>query len=178
MDIKYFINTEIGNIEAINMDNVKRIYIEWNSDDKYLSSLYFDDIKVHGINKKIMEDKFNEIISSEEKVLKIYNSDIIKKVTKNKNRELIFNHGFSEFKDFIMFNDIEFEKVVMSYKAIGIKAYIEHIKIVNVIAYETIDYIISSVLIFMYLNYLQQNKIIRIEDLNLDNILAKGSQHN
>ena len=67
MDIKYYYNCDSRCIEAINMDNVKRIYIEWHgSNNKNLSTLYFDDIKIHSIDKESMEDKINEVVNLEE----------------------------------------------------------------------------------------------------------------
>lgn len=94
MDIKYYYNFNSKSIEAINMDNVKRIYVKYYScNSEQVSTLYFDDINIHSIPKEIMEKKINEIVNSEEKILEIYNSDIIKKCSKEENKELIFKKG-------------------------------------------------------------------------------------
>ena len=73
MDIKYYYNCNSKVVEAINMDNVKRIYVDYyNCNSKKVSTLYFDEISIHSIYKETMEKKINEIINSEEKILEIY----------------------------------------------------------------------------------------------------------
>lgn len=165
MDIKYFMNRETGRIEAVNIDNVKRIYVEWNYDDKSLSTLYFDDMKIHNINKESFEDDINRIVSSEEKILKIYNSNIIKKFLNDRSKELIYNGGFIKFKDYIMSADVNHESVITAYKLVGVKAYIQYMKTTDVIGSDkTTKYIVSFLLVYMYIT--SQNQF----NLNLENI--------
>lgn len=158
MDIKYYRNRTSGAIEAINIDNVKRIYIEWHeTDKKSLSTLYFDDIKIHTINKESMENKINEIISSEDKILEIYNSDIIKKIFKQENSEVIFKIGFIAFKEYLQSRDVNFDTVLNTYKLIGIRAYIEKIKAFDVIVSDKVtEFIVGFILCFMYLSSLKK----------------------
>lgn len=156
MDIKYYYNCDSRGIEAINMDNVKRIYMEYYTSSKKVSTLFFDDIKIHSIDKESMEDKINEIVNSEEKILEIYNSDIMKKSFKEESRELIFKNGFFAFKEYFQSNNVNFETVFNEYKNIGIRAYIEYIKDFNVMDYDrSIDYIVSFVISFMYLKFIK-----------------------
>lgn len=158
MDIKYYYNFNSESIEAINMDNVKRIYVKYYScNNEQVSTLYFDDINIHSIPKEIMEKKINEIINSEEKILEIYNSDIIKKCSKEENKELIFKKGFLEFKDYFQSNNVNFETIFNEYENIGVRAYIEYIKVFDVMEYnKSIDYIVSFVIISMYFKYLKK----------------------
>lgn len=157
MDIKYYYNCESRGIEAINMDNVKRIYMEYYMGSEKVSTLFFDDIKIHSIDKESMEDKINEIVNSEEKMLEIYNSDIIKISFKDESRELIFKNGFTAFKEYFQSSDVNFETVLKGYKLIGIRAYIEQMKAFDVIASDkSIDYIVSFVVSFMYMKYIKE----------------------
>lgn len=158
MDIKYYYNCESRGIEAINMDNVKRIYMNYYTNSKKVSTLFFDDIKIHSIDKESIEDKINEIVNSEEKMLEIYNSDIIKKVLKKENSELILKKGFAAFKEYFQSSDVNFETVLKGYKLIGIRAYIEQIKEFDVIASDKlIDYIVSFVISFMYMKCIKES---------------------
>lgn len=158
MDIKYYYNFNSESIEAINMDNVKRIYVKcYSCNNEQVSTLYFDDINIHSIPKEIMEKKINEIINSEEKILEIYNSDIIKKCSKEENKELIFKNGFLKFKDYFQSNNVNFETIFNEYENIGVRAYIEYIKAFDVMEYnKSIDYIVSFVIISMYFKYLKK----------------------
>lgn len=158
MDIKYYYNCNSKVVEAINMDNVKRIYVDYyNCNSKKVSTLYFDEISIHSIYKETMEKKINEIINSEEKILEIYNSDIIKKSLKEESRELIFKNGFLVFKDYFKSNNMNFETVFNEYENIGVRAYVEYIKVFDVMDYNrSIDYIVSFVIISMYLKYIKQ----------------------
>lgn len=158
MDIKYYYNCNSKVVEAINMDNVKRIYVDYyNCNSKKVSTLYFDEISIHSIYKETMEKKINEIINSEEKILEIYNSDIIKKSLKEESRELIFKNGFLVFKDYFKSNNMNFEAVFNEYENIGVRAYVEYIKVFDVMDYNrSIDYIVSFVIISMYLKYIKQ----------------------
>lgn len=158
MDIKYYYNFESRGIEAINMDNVKRIYMEYYTSSKKVSTLFFDDIKIHSIDKESMEDKINEIVNSEEKILEIYNSDIIKKSFRKVSRELIFKNGFLAFKGYIQSDNVNFEAAFNAYKVIGVRTYIEYIKVFDAIDFnELIDYIFSFVICFMYLKYIKRS---------------------
>lgn len=158
MDIKYYYNCNSKVVEAINMDNVKRIYVDYyNCNSKKVSTLYFDEISIHSIYKETMEKKINEIINSEEKILEIYNSDIMKKSLKEESRELIFKNGFWVFKDYFKSNNMNFETVFNEYENIGVRAYVEYIKVFDVMDYNrSIDYIVSFVIISMYLKYIKQ----------------------
>nr|UVN03569.1 MAG: hypothetical protein [Bacteriophage sp.] len=157
MEIKYYYNCESRSIEAINMDNVKRIYMKYYTNSKKVSTLFFDDIKIHSIDKENMEDKISEIVNSEEKILAIYNSDIIKISFKDESRELIFKNGFLVFKEYIKSNNVNFEAAFKAYKVVGVRTYIEYMKSFDVIDYRTlIDYIFSFVISFMYLNHLKK----------------------
>mgnify|MGYP000040344647 FL=1 len=158
MDIKYYYNCNSKVVEAINMDNVKRIYVDYyNCNSKKVSTLYFDEISIHSIYKETMEKKINEIINSEEKILEIYNSDIMKKSLKEESRELIFKNGFLVFKDYFKSNNMNFETVFNEYENIGVRAYVEYIKVFDVMDYNrSIDYIVSFVIISMYLKYIKQ----------------------
>lgn len=158
MDIKYYYNCNSKVVEAINMDNVKRIYVDYyNCNSKKVSTLYFDEISIHSIYKETMEKKINEIINSEEKILEIYNSDIMKKSLKEESRELIFKNGFLVFKEYFKSNNVNFETVFNEYENIGVRAYGEYIKVFDVMDYnKSIDYIVSFVIISMYLKYIKQ----------------------
>lgn len=158
MDIKYYYNCNSKVVEAINIDNVKRIYVDYyNCNSKKVSTLYFDEISIHSIYKETMEKKINEIINSEEKILEIYNSDIMKKSLKEESRELIFKNGFLVFKDYFKSNNMNFETVFNEYENIGVRAYVEYIKVFDVMDYNrSIDYIVSFVIISMYLKYIKQ----------------------
>lgn len=157
MDIKYYINYDSGSVEAINMDNVKRIYIEHFKDtSKNLSQLYFDEIKVHILKKGLLEDKINEIVNSEEKILEIYNSDIFKTKLNEENRNEIFMKGFNSFKEFVKSADMNIESFIFNFKIIGVRSYIGLLDENNKIgADETIDYIVRFVIIFMYLKHIK-----------------------
>lgn len=159
MDIKYYYNCNSRVVEAINMNNVKRIYIEYYGyNNKKVSTLYFDDIKIHSIDKESMEDKINEIVNSEEKILEIYNSDIIKISFREQSRELIFKNGFFAFKEYIQSNKVNFETLFKAYNVIGVRTYIEYMKVFDVIDYnKLIDYIFSFVICFMYLKYIKRS---------------------
>lgn len=158
MDFKYYINQSSGVIEAINVDNVKRVYVQYyNCNNEKLSTLYFDDISVHSIYKEAMEDEINEIVDSEEKMLGIYNSDIINKTYREESRELIFKNGFFVFKDYLKSNNVNFETVFNEYRNMGVRAYIEYIKNFNVMDYDRlINYVVRFVIISMYLKYIKK----------------------
>lgn len=159
MDIKYYYNCNSKVVEAINMDNVKRIYVDYyNCNSKKVSTLYFDEISIHSIYKETMEKKINEIINSEEKILEIYNSDIIKISFREQSRELIFKNGFLAFKGYIQSDNVNFEAAFNAYKVIGVRTYIEYIKVFDAIDFnELIDYIFSFVICFMYLKYIKRS---------------------
>lgn len=158
MDIKYYYNCESRGIEAINMDNVKRIYMEYYMGSEKVSTLFFDDIKIHSIDKESMEDKINEIVNSEEKMLEIYNSDIIKISFKDESRELIFKNGFTAFKEFFQSSSVNTKTVFSNFKVIGTIAYIEQLKEFDKIGTDrTIDYIVSFVISFMYMKYIKES---------------------
>lgn len=152
MDIKYYINYASGSVEAINMDNVKRIYIEhFNDTSKNLSELYFDDINVHILKTGLIEDKINEIISSEEKILEMYNSDIEKINLNEEKRNKIFINGFIPFKEFIKSGNVNIKSFINDFKIIGVRSYIELLKNTNKIGTdETIDYIVRFMIISRY----------------------------
>ena len=152
MDIKYYINYASGSVEAINMDNVKRIYIEhFNDASKTLGNLYFDDIKVHILNRGLVEDKINEIINSEEKILEMYNSDIEKINLNKEKRNKIFINGFIPFKEFVKSDNLNIESFTRDFKIIGVRSYIELLKDTNKIGTaETTDYIVKFMIISMY----------------------------
>lgn len=152
MDIKYYINYASGSVEAVNMDNVKRIYIEnFNDTSKNLSELYFDDIKVHIIKTGTIKDKINEIINSEEKILEMYNSDIKKVNFTEERMNKIFMDGFNPFKEFVKSSDVNIDSFINNFKIIGVRSYIELLKNTNKIGTsETIDYIVRFMIISMY----------------------------
>ena len=158
MDIKYYINYDSGSVEAINMDNVKRIYIEhFNDINNNLGKLYFDDVNVHIIKRGLVEDKINEIVNSEEKILEMYNSDIFKTKLNEENKNKVFMNGYSSFKEFIESKDVNIEGFISIFKIIGIRPYIELLKDKNRIGNdETNDYIVRFILIFMYLKHIKE----------------------
>ena len=56
--IRYYYDCKYRVIEDIDIDNVKRIYIEYYScKNKKVYTLYFDDIKIHSIDKESVEEK-------------------------------------------------------------------------------------------------------------------------
>lgn len=158
MDIKYYVNYTSGSVEAINMDNVKKIYIECcNDNSNNLSMLYFDDIKIHVLDKDKVEDKINEIVNSEEKILEIYNSDISKIKFSEENRNRIFMNGFNPFKEFIKSSHINIESFTYNFNMIGVRSYIELLKSDNKIGGNgTIDYIVRFIIIFMYSKHINE----------------------
>ena len=154
MDIKYYINKVSGTIEAINMDNIKRIWVDWHGNDAAnIATVYFDDIKIDTIKIKQLEKTVNEIINSEDKILKIYNSDIIKRALKEESRELIFKIGFNTFKEYLQSNDINIEVIIKRLKILVIRAYVEQLKTSDTIgADKSLNYLISFVLISLYVS--------------------------
>ena len=158
MDIKYYYNCNSKVVEAINMDNVKRIYVDYyNCNSKKVSTLYFDDIKIHSIDKNSLENKINEIVNSENKILKIYNSSIIKIALGEENAILIFKNGFTAFKEFFQSSSVNTKTVFSNFKVIGTIAYIEQLKEFDKIGTDrTIDYIVGFVISFMYMKYIKE----------------------
>lgn len=158
MDIKYYINKSSGTIEAINMDNIKRIWVDWHGNDNpILATVYFDDINVDSIKREKVEMKVNEITSSEDKILEIYNSEIIRKVFKEENSKIIFKNGFNTFKEYLQSSDVNLEVIIKSVKLLIVRVYVEQLKNFDTIGGDkTLSYLISFVLSSMYNTHIKQ----------------------
>lgn len=139
------------------MDNVKRIYIKCFKDSDKLAELYFDDIKVHTIQRDEVECIINGIINSEEKILDIYNSEIYEVKLSEENRKIIFMNGFAPFKEFIKSGNVNVKSFIDDFKIIGIRPYIELLKDKTKIGgNSTIDYIVRFIIIFMYSKHIKE----------------------
>lgn len=153
MNIKYYANKETVSVNAVNIDNIKKISIDCTDDNEnIIGNLYLDDIRIELFKIEVLNKYFNKIVSSEKHILEMFNSNVIRKYAKEEYRDIIYKEGFDKFKTYVTSNNITVNLLLDEFKIIGVRGCIQILEekiIIN--NSESLNYLIEFLMISLYL---------------------------